>query len=271
MKLNIFGSTGFMGNRFCELNNDCIINSRNNYETSGDDVIYFSGLVDNGAVHTDPLSYVESNITILIKTLETCKNKNLIFNYISSYFVYGEIDGCIDENHPCNPETFYSISKRSAEQFLVSYCKTFNIKYRIIRIANVIGKNDIRAWHRKNVLQFLLNKIKANENIMLHNGGMYYRDYIHVDDCVNGINLIAKNGDLNSIYNIGGGYSTLVKNIIHYAKDKINSKSLIEEKFDTNFTQSEIKNGYLNIEKIKKIGFKCKFDIYQIIDEMISI
>ena len=37
---------------------------------------------------------------------------------------------------------------------------------------------------------------------MLHNGGMYYRDYIHIDDCVNGINLIAKNGDLNSIYKI---------------------------------------------------------------------
>jgi nucleoside-diphosphate-sugar epimerase len=270
MKLNIFGPTGFIGKRFCELNSNCILNDRNDYAASGDDIVYFSGLVDNSAIHTDPLKYVESNISILIKTLETCKNKKLTFNYISSYFVYGEIHGCIDEDYPCNPETFYSISKRSAEQFLISFCKTFNINYRIIRISNVIGKNDTRASCKKNVLQFLLNKIKQNENITLHNFGLYYRDYIHIDDCINGLNLIINNGNLNCIYNLGSGNSTLVHDIIYFAKNKLNSKSKIQINFDENFNLSKVKNGYLNIEKIKKMGFECKYNIYEIIEEMIS-
>ena len=42
------------------------------------------------------------------------------------------------ENALCDPKGFYSITKRTAEQLLISYCETFNIKYRIVRILCVV-------------------------------------------------------------------------------------------------------------------------------------
>ena len=102
--------------------------------------------------------------------------------------------------------TAINVATKNVVDFLISFCKTYSIDYRIIRISNVIGKNDTRASCKKNVLQFLLNKIKQNENITLHNFGLYYRDYIHIDDCIHGLNLIINNGNLNSIYNLGCGY-----------------------------------------------------------------
>ena len=68
--------------------------------------------------------------------------KDFVFNFISSWFVYGDTKLPAKESYQCKPKGFYSITKSTAEQLLISFCNTFKKKYRILRICNVYGLND---------------------------------------------------------------------------------------------------------------------------------
>lgn len=266
MGINVLGGSGFIGSRYCELTPDVIINSRDDYTVKSNEVVYFISTIDNYNIFDNPYIDIETNLTVLIKTLETCKNKNVTFNFISSWFVYGDVQLPAKEDYNCDPKGFYSITKRTAEQLLISYCETFNIKYRILRLANVLGENDKKVSKKKNALQYLVNKLKENGPIELYDNGDVYRDYIYVDDVVDAINLIIKKGSANEIYNIGNGIPIYLKDIILYAKNEINSTSDIKGIDAVEFHKKvQTKNMVLDITKIKNIGYQQKYSIYDII------
>ena len=66
------------------------------------------------------------------------------FFYATIHFVYGQTQMPATEESICNPTGFYSITKRAAEQLIISYCETYGIKYRILRLCNVYGIGDTK-------------------------------------------------------------------------------------------------------------------------------
>ena len=272
MEINVLGGSGFIGNRFCELTPNIIKNDRNDYSVKSNEIVYFISTVDNYNVHTNAYLDIDTNLTTLIKTLESCRGKDVTFNFISSWFVYGEVDLPAKETAYCDPKGFYSITKRTAEQLLISYCETFpELKYRIFRLGNVLGEHDTKVSKKKNALQYLINELKENNPIGLYDGGNLFRDYIYVDDVVSAINLIIKSGKTNEIYNIGNGEYVNFKDIIFYAKEKLNSKSEISSIEVAEFHKKvQTKDMVLDITKIKSLGYKAKYSIYNVVDMLIK-
>ena len=270
--INVLGGNGFVGSRYRELTDNVVINAKYDYDVKDNsEVVYFISTVDNYNVHTNPYLDIETNLTTLVRTLESCKDKNVTFNFISSWFVYGDVQLPAKEESYCNPRGFYSITKRTAEQLLISYCETFNIKYRILRLANVLGKSDGKVSKKKNALQYMINQVANNEDIDLYEGGIFYRDYIHVDDVVQAINLVIERGNMNEIYNIGNGEMVFIKQALDYVKNKVKSTS----KFGTmDIPQChktvQTKNMVLDITKIKELGYTPKYDLFQTLDSLIN-
>lgn len=199
MEINVLGGYGFVGGRYCEMTPTVIKNEKYDYEVKTNNVLYFISTVHNYNVFTQPYLDIETNLTALIKTLETCKDKDITFNFISSWFVYGNVPLPAKEDSYCDPKGFYSITKRAAEQLLISYCETFNLKYRILRLANVLGETDTKVSAKKNALQYLINELKLGNEIKLYDNGEIFRDYIYVDDVVDAINLVINNSPVNGI------------------------------------------------------------------------
>ena len=277
--LTIFGGRGFVGSEFAKLQTYPIIPLREDYNCYTTDVVNFISTVDNYNVHTDALLDINTNLVVLVKILENFKRANTggCFNFISSWFVYGKDSGFgegsrgISEEETCDPKGFYSITKRTAEQLLISYCETFNINYRILRLSNVIGKGDQKVSAKKNALQYLLSEIKNNKNINLYDMGYFYRDFIDVRDCARAIDLVIRNGEMNSIYNIGNGDPIVFLDLLQYAKDKIQSTSKfieIEQKEFHKKVQSS-RSFYFNSDKLKSLGYSPKYTIYETIDDII--
>ena len=261
-KINIFGGNGFIGSRYCQLTSNIIKNDRNDYQIKSDNVVYFISTISNYNVLTDPFLDIETNLTILMKVLESCnKNSNLVFNFISSYFVYAANDSPVLENDHCDPKGFYSITKRTAEQLLESYCRTFNLKYRIIRLSNVLGKQKLTD-KKPNSIQELLSKIRNNKDIDLYDCGSHLKDFIHVDDVVGAINSILDKGNTNAIYNVGLGKSYSVLELLQNYRDKIGSNSNFGCREPSEFHKNiqQIKNFKMNINKLKNLGFNHKYD-----------
>lgn len=268
--VNLFGK-GFVGSCYADLYNPTV-NDRNDLVPKTNNILYFISTIDNYNVYTNPYIDIETNLTTLIRVLENSKKlENVTFNFISSWFVYGNVQPNADENSYCNPQGFYSITKRTAEQLLISYCKTFDIKYRILRYSNVLGPGDKNVSKKKNALTYLLRKIKNNEDIQLYNNGDFYRDYMHVIDVCRATNLVINKAPVNEIYNIGTGIPVLFKDIINYIVDRTGSTSKVSTIDQTNFHKIvQTPSFYMNCNKLKNLGFDSTYSMTTILDELIN-
>tara|TARA_Y100000590_G_C15295634_1_gene854293 strand:+ start:89 stop:724 length:636 start_codon:yes stop_codon:yes gene_type:complete len=206
-RLSVYGSKGFIGSTFCELH-DCVEIQRNQRAPLTDEVLYLISTTHNYNVLEDSFIDIDTNLNVLMETLDECRKKGIkTFNFISSWFVYGDTELPATEMSYCNPKGFYSITKRCAEQLLISYCETFDMNYRILRLCNVYGSTDKKASKKRNALQYLISKLKENEEISLYDGGQFYRNFMHVTDVCNAINVVCDKGIKNEIYNIGIGFT----------------------------------------------------------------
>ncbi len=259
--ISLFGK-GFIGSRFQEMYKDSVfIESREFNSPKYNNVLYLISTTTNYNVFDNPTLDIETNLIKLIKVLENCKNKNITFNFISSWFVYGKISTPFKEDYICNPKGFYSITKKCAEDLLISYCQTFNINYRIFRLSNVYGPND-KFSKQKNALQYLINKIKNNEDIELYDNGNFIRDYLYIDDICRAITLCIDKAPLSEIINIGSGNPYKFKDLIDFTIKESGSKSKIVNIKPTDFHNIiQVKDAYLNIDKLSKLGFKQQIDI----------
>lgn len=267
--LTLFGK-GFIGSRYCEMY-DCIVTDRNDLSPQSEEILYLISTTDNYNVYINPYIDIETNLIHLIRVLEKCKDKNVVFNFASSWFVYGSVDIPAKEDSYCDPKGFYSITKRAAEQLLISYCETFDIKYRILRFANVIGSNDKGVSTKKNALTYLINQIKNNQEISLYDNGDFIRDYIHVDDICRAIQLITEKGEVNCVYNVGNGVPLKFRELIDYAINKTKSTSVIKNVEQSQFHKLvQVKSFWMNCDKLSKLGYRPQHDIYKTIDNLIG-
>lgn len=255
--ISVYGGTGFIGSSFCNLFSEQVVKiSRDLREPQSKNILYFISTTTNYNVFKDLHVDINTNLNILMEVLEHCKNEDIVFNFVSSGFVYGlDIIDAKETDNP-DPRGFYSITKRTAEQLIISFCETFGCKYRIFRLGNVYG-TDKTISPKKNVLGFLINKLKNNEDIELYEGGIVLRDYMHVDDVSKSIKCIMDNGSENEIYNVATGQPRYFRDIIQLALDVLpDCKSkIVSVKTPKFYANTQAKNFSLNVEKLNKLNF----------------
>jgi len=262
-KTSVFGGTGFIGSNYVNLKPDeCIVIPRESRKPMSDSILYFISTTHNYHVLDDVHKDVSTNLSVLLEVLEQCKDRDVVFNFISSWFVYGDTTLPALETSCCKPKGFYSITKLCAEQLIESFCKTYNIHYRILRLCNVYGTGDILASKKKNALQYLIDQIKCDKPIDLYHGGDFIRDYLHVTDVCQAIDLILKEGDLDQIYNVGSGIPHRFRDMIDEAINTVNSKTVITDVSPPDFHNIvQVKDMFLDTQKLINLGFEPKISI----------
>ena len=270
MKYSIYGATGFVGGNFCRLFSDnVVLQNRDERKPNTNGIIYFISTVDNYNVHTNITLDVETNLKVLCEVLDFCRDSNTVFNFISSWFVYGETELPAKEEYYCRPTGFYSITKKAAEDLLISFCKTYGVKYRILRLCNVMGNGDGKVSAKKNALSYMIDLLKKNEDVYLYDDGTPIRDIMHVNDVCRAIDLVCREGKFNEIYNIGSGQPTPISAIIETAKEYLGSTSNIKSKEAPEFHKIvQAKDFWMDTTKLNRLGFTQQISNEQIIQEL---
>lgn len=268
--VSCFGGFGFVLGEFIrQFPQECIRIPKHDIIPQSPTVLYGISTTDNYNVFDNVTIDIETNLMLLMEVLDACHKKygnKFEFNYISSWFVYGP--ECAKENPfvedgLCNPVGFYSITKYAAEKLLQSYCETFGIKYRILRLANVLGGRDKKASKKKNILQYLVDKLVHNEDVELYADGKFYRDYIDVRDAAKAIKLVMEKGTF-SIYNISNGVSHQFRDLIDLAVKYSNSTSNIWG------NQTPVKSSYILNDKLKLLGYSPQYTIEKTILDIVD-
>jgi nucleoside-diphosphate-sugar epimerase len=270
-ELTIFGGSGFVGSNFAKLypQKSIIMPRDENWSENMKDVLYLISTTHNYHVFDDLHKDINTNLN---KLMDVLPNVQGTFNFVSSWFVYGE--GYTkyrpaEEGDPCNPKGFYSITKKTAEDLTESFCRTFHRNYRILRLCNVIG-GDVGAGKKKNALEYLIGNVVRNEPISIYKGDNY-RNFMHVEDVCAAINLATHSGKFNEIYNIGAEESIKLIDIIDYVIKKTGSTSKITYVDVPEFHQIvQAPNFFMDCEKIRNLGFRQKYTIFQAVDKILE-
>jgi len=268
-KISVYGSTGFIGTYFCKYFINTIQIPREQDKPESNEILYLISTTDNYNVFTDLKKDIDTNLTKLMSILKHCKKNNLVFNMVSSWFVYGNQDKLpVNESTICNPTGFYSITKKCAEDMLISFCKTFDVKYRILRLCNVYGTGD-KFSEKKNALQYLIEEMKLNNDIYLYHDGQFIRDYMHIFDVCKAIKLVIDKAPHNCIINIGSGIPQNFREIITLAHGNLKSTSSINPIDPPEFHKIvQTKDMFLDTSFLRSLGFKQKIAIKYGISEL---
>ena len=170
------------------------------------------------------------NITITLKLLDTCvRNKAQRIIFVSSGgTVYGpEAKIPIAETEETNPINTYGIQKITIEKLLYLYSHMYGLDYKIIRLSNPYGPYQ-RPNGKLGVISTFIYKAIKGEVLKVYGNGSVIRDYIYIDDAIEGIVKISKDYSRYRIFNLGSGMGVSVNEVIQLIKQNFNQSVEVE-------------------------------------------
>jgi len=124
------------------------------------------------------------------------------FVQISTDEVYGSVaTGASRETDELKPRNPYAASKAGADRLAYSYWATYNVPVIITRASNNYGPYQ---FPEKIIPLFVTNAIE-DLPVPLYGDGRNVRDWLHVDDHCEAIDLLIERAPNGEVYNIGGG------------------------------------------------------------------
>ena len=128
--------------------------------------------------------------------------------FASSSSVYGSADSRQEDSGNEQPLSPYALSKKMNEDFAAIYCHQINLDYVGLRFFNVYGEGQLIDSPYSAVIPRFIN----GKEITIYGDGETVRDFTHVDDVCEGIEL-ALTGNANEIYNLCTGQGTTLNQL----------------------------------------------------------
>jgi len=220
----------------------------------------------------DPLRAFSSNIKGTWVVLEACRNSNTVQAIVcaSSDKAYGshkklpyKEDASLCGKHP------YDVSKSCTDLLAQTYFYTYDLPVGITRCGNIYGPGDNNF---SRLIPDAMRSIFQKKTFIIRSDGKFIRDYIYVEDIVDGYVLFAEKMKKLKLFGEAFNFSNecpisvleLLKLIYKLSGKKMDYKI-------SNQARYEIKKQYLSAIKARKIlGWKPKYDLVAGLKETIS-
>ncbi len=192
----------------------------------------------------------------VLESMRVNKIKKIIFP--SSSTIYGNFSKIPtpEDTGMLFPTSLYGASKLAGEALISSFCHLFEMKSWIFRFGNVIGKDMSRG-----VIKDFISKLKKNPNeLIILGNGLQEKDFIHIDDCLEGILFaLEKSNEIINVFNLGTGTTTSVNKIAKRIIEKMELKNVnIEYTGGESGWPGDAPKVHYDITKMKRIGWNPK-------------
>lgn len=154
----------------------------------------------------DPGIFVKTNVLGTTTLLDASKAYGVKrYHQVSTDEVYGDLpldrpDLFFTETTPLHTSSPYSSSKASADLFVLAYHRTFGLPVTISRCSNNYG-----PYHfPEKLIPLMISRALADEELPVYGNGANVRDWLHVSDHCQAIDLIIHKGRVGEVYNVGG-------------------------------------------------------------------
>jgi UDP-glucose 4-epimerase len=187
--------------------------------------------------------YLQNNVKATQKLLEYYKDKKIQkFVYASSSSVYGDTEERpMHEKSYLRPYSPYGVTKLAAENLCTLYYKNYGVPTVSLRYFTVYGPRQRPDMGINRFVSSILN----NKKITIYGDGSQTRDFTFIDDVVEANILASKSNLAGEIFNVGGGNTISVINLIRLI-EKITGKQadiffIEKQKGDVNDTWADVR------------------------------
>ena len=250
-----------------------------NYESKQIDIdyiIHMASPTKSKFMVSNPVETINIAFNGTKNILEQAKISNIkSFIYVSSMEMYGVID---DQNvtedklgyiNNLTERSSYPEGKRIGELLSYSFFKEYSIPVKIARLAQTFGaginKNETRVY------KIFCDSILQEKDIILKTKGSTIINYCYTTDAIIGILKILLDGKNGEAYNVVSDNMnlTILDSAKWLTKKYTNDKIKVKIELDTKAFAPDNKM-ILNNEKIKSIGWKAQYNVYDGYDRLIK-
>ena len=247
---------------------ELILRTLNEYEI--DTVFHLGAQTIVPTALRNPLSTFNSNIKGTWNLLEACRLVKTVKCVVaaSTDKAYGT-----QETLPYSEEMElkgifpYDVSKVCSDLLAQSYFKTYDLPVAITRCGNIYGPGDLNF---SRIVPITIKSGLFNETLEIRSNGKFVRDYIFMDDVVEGNMKIAENIEKTKgeAFNLSTNNRLSVLEVVDRTSKVMNKK--IECKI-LDKAKNEIKAQYLSSEKARKVlGWEAKYNFEEGIKKTIN-
>jgi len=181
-----------------------------------DAVVHCAAQVSVVASIKDPLEDESHNITGTLVLLEEAAAVDVErFVYFSSAAVYGNPTALpISESHSLAPLSPYGVSKLAGEKYTMAFYATHGLKATALRPFNIYSPRQDPNNPYSGVITRFRQRIREKKPPLIYGTGEQTRDFIHVKDVVEMVDLLLKNpAAVGTVFNCATGESTSIKEL----------------------------------------------------------
>lgn len=167
----------------------------------------------------DSAPFLQTNVEGTRVLLEAATRHELErFLQVSTDEVYGSLDqgdAPFTEQSPLRPNSPYAASKAAADLLARAYAVSYGLPVLITRCGNNYGSHQ---FPEKFLPLFIANALE-DQFLPLYGDGQNIRDWIYVEDHVQGLLQVLEHGGAGEIYNIGAGQELTNQRMVELVLD----------------------------------------------------
>lgn len=162
----------------------------------------------------DDNAFVTTNVMGTLNLLHCARHylerrSGFRFVHISTDEVFGSMAGqdIADEETPYRPSSPYAASKAAADMLVQSYRRTYDFPAIIVHPSNTYGPRQ----YPEKLIPLMISRALAGQELPVYGSGMQSREWLHVEDHVDGIWQVLTRGTLGESYCLSA--NTEIKNL----------------------------------------------------------
>ena len=222
-----------------------------------DIIFHFAGQISYIDSLSMPYIDLDLNVRSTLQILEQCRTLSLkpkiVFS--SSRMVLGKVtDPMMTETSSTNPLSLYGIHKLTSEKYLSMYYNDFSIPSTIFRITNPYGPRQQMKHSKYSLVGWFIRQAMEDRTINIFGAGEQARDYIYVDDIIDGIvKTVACTESNGEIINMGSGIATKFKDMVEIVVRTVGKGKIEYIPWPKNYERIETGDAVADISKLKSI------------------
>jgi dTDP-glucose 4,6-dehydratase len=183
-------------------------------ENEIDVVVNFAAESHNSLAVVDPTRFFRTNVLGTQTLLDAARAAGVErFHHVSTCEVYGDLaldsDEVFTEESPYRPRTPYNASKAGADHAVRAYFETFGLPVTITNCSNNYGAFQ---FPEKVIPLFTTNALD-DEPLPMYASTQNKREWLHVLDHCEAIDLVLREGKPGETYNVGSGIEATIEEI----------------------------------------------------------
>lgn len=178
---------------------------------SGHDVVVHIGAIgDVYLAASQPALAASVNVTGSANIATAAKTAGAKVVYASTWEVYGAPEyEPVDENHPCDPDHPYNITKLGGERMLLAADRLDDVPVVALRLGTAYGL----GMRPNSVFEIFIRKASAGEPITIQGDGSQGRQFTHASDIARAFVLAAESDHRGMVLNTVAPDMTTIKQL----------------------------------------------------------